>query len=170
MFCRSIRTAGANPKARAVRTTRPAVNPEEPFVHADLGEARHVGRHECHQQVEGVGGRHEPADAAEGRDDHALGQELAQQASGAAAHRGADRELLLAPRVAGQHQVRDVDAGDQQHEDDGAPEQQQHRAHCLDLARLQGDDARADASVWCADSRRQAGPRPRPSRPGPPRA
>ena len=94
--------------------------------------AGHVGGHERHQQVEGVGGRQEPADAAEGRDDDALGQELAR---GAAPHRGADRELLPAPGVARQHQVRDVDAGDEQHEDDGAPEQQ-HRAHRLDLANL----------------------------------
>ena len=121
--------------------------PEEPLVHRDLREARHVGRHQRHQQVERVRGCHEAAEAAEGRDDHALGQELAQQASGPPAHCGADRELLLAPRVAGQHEVGDVDAGDEEDEDHGAPQQEQHRAHRCDLTRLQGDDARADAGV-----------------------
>ena len=75
---------------------------EDALLDGDLREPGHVGRHERHQQVERAGGRHEPADAADGRDDQALGQQLPQQTRGAAAHRGADRELLLAPGVAGQ--------------------------------------------------------------------
>ena len=62
-------------------------------------------------------------------------------------------QLLLALRRSRQHQVRDVDAGDQQHEDHGAPEQQQYRAHRFDPPHLQRNDLRANARIraWMVD-------------------
>ena len=121
--------------------------PEEPRVHGDLPQTRHVGRHERRDRIERDRGEREAADAAEDGDHGALRQQLAQQAAASAAYRHPHRELRGAPRAAGQHQVGDVDARDQQDEQHRALEQQQRRLHRFDLARLQRDDARADVRV-----------------------
>ena len=56
--------------------------------------------------------------AAEQRQQDALGHELAEQPSAAGAERGADRELPASRLGAGDQQVREVGAGDQEHERD----------------------------------------------------
>ena len=68
-----------------------------------------------------------PSAAADQAEDHALGEQLADQAAATGAERGPHGDLALARRRAREQQVRDVHARDQQHEADGA-EQQPERA------------------------------------------
>ena len=70
--------------------------------------------------------------AADDRQHHALGEQLADDAAARAAERGADRDLALAARGAHQQQVRDVRARDQQHEADGAEQHEQRLPHVAD--------------------------------------
>ena len=65
------------------------------------------------------------------RHDQALGEQLAQQAAAAGAHRGADHQFLFAPRHARQDQVGHVGAGDQQHEGRRAQQRQQQGPRVL---------------------------------------
>ena len=52
--------------------------------------------------------------------------------SAAGAERRADRELAASAERSRQHEIRDVDADDQQHETDGAEQHEQRRAHVAD--------------------------------------
>ena len=74
----------------------------------------------------------ETGDAARKRQQHAFRQHLAQQPAALRAERGAQAQLALAHRAARQQQVGDVDAGDQQHEQHRAAEDEQRRADLLD--------------------------------------
>ena len=65
--------------------------------------------------------------AARGGQQQALGHQLAAQAPGACAQRRAHRHLLAARAAARQQQVGQIDAGDQQHQADRAPQQPQRR-------------------------------------------
>ena len=62
----------------------------------------------------------------------ALGEQLPGDAARAGAERGMDRELLLPPFRADQEQVRDVRAGDEQHDADRAEQHPQHPADVAD--------------------------------------
>ncbi len=79
-------------------------------------EARQVGRRQPHQQIHEPEGEGGAEDGAAGGEEHAFGQELADEPEPARAQRRARRDLVLALGGAGQQQVRDVAAGDQQHE------------------------------------------------------
>ena len=57
-----------------------------------------------------------PADAAQQREDHALGQHLPDQPQARRAERRAHGDLTLPHRRADHDQVDDVDAGDEQHQ------------------------------------------------------
>ena len=60
----------------------------------------------------------QPGGAGEQREEQALGQELADEAAARRAERQPDRHLVTPGRRARQQQVRDVGAGDQQHQAD----------------------------------------------------
>ena len=82
-----------------------------------------------------------PTIAAQDGEEDALGQELAEEAAPRRAQRETDRDLLLPVGGPRQQQVRDVGAGDEQHEGDRAQEQHQGRAQVADdrvEERLQG--------------------------------
>ena len=72
----------------------------------------------------GPGGKEPADDAGDGGEDEALHEHLADEAAAAGAERGAHGELLLAPGRAGDHEVGDVGAGDEQHEGDLAEEEE----------------------------------------------
>jgi hypothetical protein len=78
-----------------------------------------------------------------------------QQPRSPGAQRRAHRQLALPRHTARQHQVGDVDTGDQQHHAN-APEQQQHRrAHRPDGLLMQGDEMRGPAGVHVRIAGRQ---------------
>ena len=66
------------------------------------------------------------------RQDQALDEELTHQAARAGAQREPDAHLALSAGRADQHQVRDVGAGNQQHESDGDEQDDQGRPHTTD--------------------------------------
>ncbi len=70
-------------------------------------------------------GDEHPQPAAEERQDHALRDELAHQTRAAGAERGTERELAASLRAAGEEEVGDVDAGDDEQHEHGREHRQQ---------------------------------------------
>ena len=70
--------------------------------------------------------------AADDRQHDAFGQQLADDPAARAADRRADRDLAPAAGRAHEQEVRDVGAGDEQHEADGADQHEQRRADVPD--------------------------------------
>ena len=90
--------------------------------------------------------------------EHALGEDLLRDPPAARAERFADRDLALPGVGTGEHQVREIRAGDQQHEADGADAARAAPAGCS--ARSARSTATTD-TVWsifdcgyCCSSRR----------------
>ena len=120
------RHAGSRPKTRLVSTAIAAVNAEHASVDGDLVERAAAKRARARRapwtrehREQHAGDR--PAGAQQG----ALGQQLPDDASAAGAEDRAQRQLALPGDRPRQQQVRDVRAGDQQHE---ADRRQQHVA------------------------------------------
>ena len=116
--------------------------------------------------------REQQADDGAGPGEHeALGEQLTHEPPRAGAERRADGQLALARRRAREQQVRDVRAGDQQHEDDGAHQRQDR----LPDVRRPGPADRLDVEVQAGrllgrEALAQLGgdadrPRPAPARP-----
>ena len=68
-----------------------------------------------------------PNDAAGEREQRALGQQLPNEPAASGAERRAHGQLAVAAQQPRERQVRDVGAGDQQHEPGRAEQDQQHR-------------------------------------------
>ena len=103
-----------------------------------------------------------PADADAGdrakrADDEALGEELRDQACARRTQRRAHRELALARGAGGEQQVRQVGAGDQQHEPDRRREQHQALPGIADGGFVKRQQTHALAVVTGRELLRQAG-------------
>ena len=133
--CRSVTetwSAGASPNTTPVTSESAQGEGEHPAVHSDVLHARQAARHGREHRPRAQPGDGEPGDAAGERQHHALGQQLADDAGPCGAQCEADGHLLLAPGEAGQEQVRHVGAGDEEHEADGAQQDQQGGADVSD--------------------------------------
>ena len=75
--------------------------------------------------------------AADQRQQHIFGQQLPHDAAAGRAHRRADRDLAFSRGGPHEQQVRDVRAGDEQHEGDGANQHEQRRPDVADHPFLQ---------------------------------
>ena len=158
-----------------IASAKPSTRSVDVDVAQQLGEA---GGDDQREQARPPEGEHEAEAASDEREQQVLGQELPHQAPApAGAGGGAQGELLLPRGARGQQQVRDVRAGDQQHEADRAQQEREHvrarrrsrppaagrRARPvlsgLLAARLEHLPAIAAASAWAAataDPRLQA--------------
>ena len=123
--------AGQHRRRRA-RRAAPVVLIVDPRLVRDV-ELRHQRRRS--ERIAPKANR-TPSAAADERQQHALGQQLPHQPPAAGADRHPDRHLAGARRAAGELQVGDVGAGDQQQERDRAEQQVQAGAH---LAARDGD-------------------------------
>ena len=122
-------SAGRTPKTRLVASAIANVNDDHGAVHADLVEARDIrGLRGDERPGREVRDR-EPGRGAGRTEDDRLGEELAQQPDAAGAERRANGQLRLARRGAREQQVGDVRAGHEQHEPDGAEQDQERRPH-----------------------------------------
>ena len=83
-------------------------------------EVRGVEGQEAQERPRQRQAEDEPGDAAGDGQDQALHQELAHDLAAPRAERGPDRDLLLSRRGAREQQVRDVGAGDEEHQADQA--------------------------------------------------
>ena len=81
-----------------------------------LAEARKPGGVDRQQRANAEKSHDEAEDASGEGQQHALGQQLPDDAAAARADRGTNGDLTPSARRAHQQQVRDVGAGDQQHE------------------------------------------------------
>ena len=92
--------------------------------------------------------RQQQSDQAAGDGEHqALGQQLADDAPAAGAERGADGDFLLARERAGEEQVGDVGARDEEHEGHRRHEHQERQAHAPDRLLLQRQHAERQPAV-----------------------
>ena len=113
----AMRSAGARPKTSPLSRVSPQREGQHRPVHPRLRQPGHVLRAERGEQRPRPSSpracRARPPAAGEHQ---ALGQRLAQEVPAARADRGANRHLARARRAAGEQQVGDVGAGDEQHE------------------------------------------------------
>ena len=118
---RLARSAGSRPKTMPVTSVTVKAKPRIAQVGRRLDQQRAAfGRDEREQRPGEEHRQRDADDAAEEREDQALDQELADQLTARGADREPDRDLPLAQEAAGDEQVGDVAAGDQQHEADHA--------------------------------------------------
>ena len=123
-------SAGTSPKTMPVskdtasekRSTGTLIGHPRLVRHVELGHQRDDGANRAE------GEEHAERAAGEGEQD-ALGQELAQQPAAAGANRHPDRHLARPRRAAGQLQVGDVGARDEEQERDRAEQQLQAGPH-----------------------------------------
>ena len=125
-------------------------------IDGDRAQARHVFRLQRLNPAHAGGRHHDAEQAADRREEDALGQELLQQPAAARAQRRADRELFLTSEGAREQQVGDVGAGDQQDEADGAEQHQQRTADVADDLLVQRHDAERQAAIGRIDVRKVA--------------
>ena len=113
---------------------------ENPTVEADLRDAwqhEQARRQERTKRREAPRRNQKAGRAADRGEQHALRQQLADQAAAARADRQSHGDLPFAARGTREQQHRDVGARDQQHESDGAQQHQQRRLHVADHRRLE---------------------------------
>ena len=89
---------------------------EHAQVQGERNPQRQELRRDAFQHCHSHPGNRDAEAAAERREREVLGQQLAHEPGAAGAERGANRQLLLTLAAAGQQQVGDVGAGNQQHE------------------------------------------------------
>ena len=127
-FVFEMSSAGASPKAMPVASETSAVKARTRASSSRLRDARDAFGAERDDQIRAPEREHHARDAAEAGQQHALGQKLADDARAARAERQPHLDLTLPADGAFEQQVGDVHAGDQQHERDGAQQEQQRRA------------------------------------------
>ena len=131
---------GRNPGGRKSERQHAPVEP-------DFIQPRNIGRREAHQQRRNPDGDQQAERARGQRQQAAFGEHLANNARAAGAHGGADGDFACAPGGFGQQQVRDIGAGDQQHQRDGAEQKVEREAHVRNHFVAHQDDGGALAFV-----------------------
>jgi hypothetical protein len=102
---------------------------EDGAVDADAVDARKVRGLERHEQANASQRDEQPERCPRERDDTALDEELTHDADPRGAECGAHGELAFARRGAGEEEIRDVRAGDEQDERHGAEQRPDDGAH-----------------------------------------
>ena len=118
--------AGHEPEQQSRRNRQRQSEGRDGRVDADLGQARYPLRLETDERVHTPYGEQQSERASGGSENRALGQKLAHQSTASCPERAADGHLRFARRRAGEQEIRDVRARDEQHESHGA-EQDEHR-------------------------------------------
>jgi hypothetical protein len=116
-------------------------------IESNLLQARHRARLERAQRVHAPHCDPEPEDAAGQRQQHALGEELPQQASPRGPERRANGHLALAVRHPDQHEVGHIGAGDEQDQRHRAEKDEQRRADLAHDPLLQSDQLHTPAGI-----------------------
>ena len=118
-------------------------------VEADVGfSGKSEGRHERHDGFEEGPRERDAEHAAHGGKRDAFGEKLAEEALARGAEGSADGDFFLARGGASHQEVRDVGAGDEQDEGDGAEKQPEGGAHvAIEEVVFQRLDARGPAFI-----------------------
>ncbi len=118
-------------------------------VEADVGfGGKSEGRHERHDGFEQGPGQGDAEHAAHGGERDAFGEQSAEEALARGAKGGADGDFFLARGGASHQEVRDIGAGDEQDETDGAEKQPEGGTHvAIEEIVFQRLDARGPAFI-----------------------
>ena len=157
MSPRAISIAGTTPNAIAV--TQRQRDGEQPASARRRRRRSSRGSSHRRRRDQRLHRRDRHGDAerrAHHREQHALGEELPDQAAAAGADRRADRDLALAHGRAREQQARDVGAGDHQQERRRAEQREQRRTEEADDLGRERDRARARSRRWSTGSPRRA--------------
>ena len=120
---------------------------EHPQVDRGLSQARDVAGGERDQQAQPAEGERQRRGGAEGGERRALDQELTRDTSPSSPQRPPDGQLPGAHGGACEHQVGDVDAGDQEDHRGGAEQHQERRPDRAEGHQVVGLEVRAAAGV-----------------------
>ncbi len=146
--------AGKSPHTMAVSIDNASVNPKHPPVEFHVRpaspDAWYAGAEAQNGEHAGVADRQTQA-AANERQHHALGQQLPDNPPASGSQCGTNRDFPFPGRGTRQHQAGHIRASDQQHEADGAEEDEQGILHASNDGILQ---------TLHAKSRSRAGVRP----------
>ena len=124
-------SAGASPKTRPVTTDSAEGEPRRPAIRRRWSSRAAARRCAAGQERNGPRGDEQPGCAAEHSQHETLDNQLADDARAAGAERDPHRHLFLPIDGAGEQQVRDIGAGDEEHERHGAGQHQQCRSNVL---------------------------------------
>ena len=137
MRVRAACQAGTRPKTRPVTIETAEREGQRPALDRHVGGARQVGRRHRRDGAHAERRQGQADDAAQAREQQALDQQLADDLEPRRAEREADGDLRLPRRGARQQHVRDVGAGDQQHEADRDEQHRQAEPRVADDALLE---------------------------------
>ena len=148
------RSTGARPKAMPVsagqRRSRTAARAGRPSACSAIGSVAGTSRAQQRHRDDGDRDAERAADAGQ---QQALGHQLADQALAAGAHRRAHGQLAAALERAGEQQVRQVGAGDQQHARRPRRQREQQQPRLLrDLVARAGSRAAPSVLVLFRDT------------------
>ncbi len=144
---------GSKAEERACSQAQQAGEEQHFPVHRDAVEARDVLRLDQMDPPDRREGKGHAQDSAQERQGQALDQELEGQAPSRGAHRDAHRDLLLARERSRQEQVRDVGAGDEEHERHRTREDQKGLTDIPDHLIEKRHDPKGEAAVRRIDLR-----------------
>src|SRR5215470_18294050 len=142
-------TTNALCSRRELRATvlAPRSTPSTPSIGTRSAGPRQNTWPERDKRLHACDGQQHANDAAGQSQYRALGQALPDHPCAAGAERDARRELAVTRDRPGQHQARDVHAGDEQHQRHGAQQQPERRAHVADDLALQRPRHHAAAGI-----------------------
>ena len=130
-----------------VASEMPKVNATTVAVDCDILKARNVAGVHGTYDVKAEFGDGEAGGAAEDGQQNAFGEQLPHQPLPSGAQSGADGDFLLAAGGAREQKVRDVGAGDQQHQRHRAHQHKQRAADVSHHLFLQANDVHAEGAV-----------------------
>ncbi len=110
-------------------------------IELDVQQAGRVGGKKELKKRETPGSEEEAKQCTQGGEQNAFREKLTEDTVASCTHGGADSELFFASRGAGEHEIRNVRAGYEEHQGDGAEKHEQANAHVGDHAVLQRNDA-----------------------------
>ena len=121
--------AGATPKTTPVRTLSRKRKNQHGGVEMNAARARQICRCEREQGIESPARDEQAGRAAAEREEHAFGQQLPNESKTARPERGANRKLAMPRGRAGEEEIGDVRAGDEEHAADRAEQRVEHDPH-----------------------------------------
>ena len=120
---------------------------EDGAVEADVAHAGQLVGEELDEELDAVVGGDEAERASAEGDDQGFAEQLLDDARAGCAHGGADGDLFAAREGAGEDEVGDVGAGDEEHEGYGAEHHEESGTNVADGLFAQGFDGCAPALV-----------------------
>ena len=140
-------TAGMRPTTKPVRTDRASAKRTTGSPGENFAGPRQVRRRGRKNPTRRQHHDAEPGNPSGKRQHHTFGERLLDQPTPRRTESGSDREVSASPGCTGEEDVRDVDAGNEQHDSDTCEQQQQRRTQRTDGLFVERTDRHTPACV-----------------------